>query len=62
MNKLLVARANKGKLREIRNLLKDFDFKITSLADYSGMPEIIEDGKTFRQTATKKAWTMAQHT
>ncbi|MCK5580288.1 MAG: XTP/dITP diphosphatase [Candidatus Omnitrophica bacterium] len=62
MKELLVATANKGKLREIRNLLKDFDFKITSLADYSGMPEIIEDGKTFRQNAIKKALTIAQHT
>jgi len=59
---LIVATTNKGKLKEIKTLLKDFDFKITSLADYPDAPEIIEDGKTFDQNALKKAATIALYT
>lgn len=62
MRELLIATTNKGKLREIRELFKDLDFKITSLADYPGLPEIIEDGKTFRSNAVKKAVTIAEYT
>ena len=62
MQELLIATTNKGKLREIRALLKDFDFKITSLADYPHLPKVIEDGKTFNANAIKKALTIAQAT
>ena len=59
---LLVATRNKKKLQEIRDLLKDTDFVVTSLDDYGAMPEIIEDGDTFEQNAIKKAATIAQFT
>jgi XTP/dITP diphosphohydrolase len=59
---LLIATGNQGKLGEIRDLFKGMDFKITSLADYSGLPEIVEDGATFKANAIKKAMTIAQHT
>ena len=62
MQELIVATKNKGKLREIRGLLKDFPLQITSLADYPDAPEIIEDGKTFSQNALKKAATIAIYT
>ena len=62
MRELLVATKNKGKLREIKDLLKDFKLKITSLHDYPGSPRIEEDGKTFSQNALKKAATMALYT
>ncbi len=61
MLELLIATKNQGKLREIRDLLKDLDIKITSLADYPHCPEIIEDGKTFAQNALKKAATIAMY-
>ena len=57
LTELVIATQNKGKLREIKELLKDLDLKITSLADYPDAPEIIEDGKTFTQNALKKAAT-----
>jgi len=60
MTELLIATRNKGKVREIRELLPDF--KITSLLDYPDMPEIVEDGKTFKANAIKKALTIARHT
>lgn len=62
MQELVVATKNKGKLREIKELLKEFNFKVTSLADYPDAPEIIEDGKTFAQNALKKAATIAFYT
>ena len=59
---LIVATMNKGKLREIKELLKDLHLKITSLVDYPDAPEIVEDGWTFSQNALKKAATIALYT
>jgi XTP/dITP diphosphohydrolase len=58
---LLVATRNKKKLQEIRELLVGLDLKVTFLADYNDMPEIIEDGKTFEANAAIKACTIAQY-
>lgn len=62
MRELVVATTNKGKLREIKELLSDFDFKITSLADYPDAPVVIEDGNSFKANALKKARTIAKYT
>jgi XTP/dITP diphosphohydrolase len=62
MKELVVATANKGKLREIREFLSGMDLKITSLADYPDAPQIVEDGRTFSQNAIKKAATIALYT
>jgi len=59
---LVVATKNKKKLEEIKELLKGLDFKILSLADYSKAPRIIENGKTFRENAIKKAVKIAKFT
>jgi XTP/dITP diphosphohydrolase len=52
---LVVATKNKKKLEEIREILSDMPVTISSLADYSQAPRIIENGKTFRANAIKKA-------
>lgn len=62
MRELLVATKNQGKLREIRELLKEFDLKVTSLSDYPDCPDIVEDGKTFKANAVKKATVIGKHT
>lgn len=62
MLELLIATRNKGKIREIKDLLKDFDIKITSLDDYPDLPAIEEDGDTFEKNALKKAVTIALYT
>ncbi|MBF0522543.1 MAG: XTP/dITP diphosphatase [Candidatus Omnitrophica bacterium] len=62
MKEIVVATKNEGKLREIKNLLEDLGFKVTSLKDYPHAPEIVEDGKTFAQNAIKKAVTIAFYT
>ena len=53
--RLVVATKNKKKLQEIKEILKDRDLKITSLADFSSPPRIIENGRTFKENAIKKA-------
>jgi len=60
MHELLIATKNQGKLREIKQLLKGWDLKITSLADHPRFPEIIEDGDTFESNAVKKAVTVGK--
>ena len=62
MIELLVATKNKGKLREIKELLQGMDIRVTSLLDYPDMPHIIEDGRTFKDNALKKAATISLYT
>lgn len=62
MRELIVATKNKGKLKEIRELLKDLDIKVTSLADHPDAPGTVEDGKDFYENALIKARTVAEYT
>lgn len=55
MKELVVASRNKGKVKEIMELLSGLPFKVSSLSEYPHIPEIIEDGKTYRANALKKA-------
>lgn len=59
---LVVATKNKKKLKEIKEILGDLDLKITSLTDYPNAPCIIENGKTFKENAVKKAVKIACYT
>ncbi|MFP4473298.1 MAG: XTP/dITP diphosphatase [Candidatus Omnitrophota bacterium] len=59
---LIVASKNPGKLREIRELMAEFDLRVRSLADYPGHPEIVEDGGSFEENAAKKALTISRWT
>jgi XTP/dITP diphosphohydrolase len=52
---LIVATRNKGKVREIRKTLRGLGFRIYSLSDFSNVPEVKEDGKSFTENALKKA-------
>ena len=62
MKELLIATKNKGKVRELRDLLFPMGIEVLSLEDIKGAPEIIEDGTTFRANAAKKAVVLAQFT
>lgn len=58
---ILVATTNPGKVRELRALLGDMvDWK--SLADFPGIKEVEENGKTFAENARRKALGYAQAT
>lgn len=51
--KLLVATNNEGKLKEIKEILSEYE--VISLKDIQCKIEVKEDGKTFEENAIKKA-------
>lgn len=53
MKKIIAATSNEGKLKEIREILNEYE--IISLKDINCEIEIEEDGKTFEENALKKA-------
>jgi XTP/dITP diphosphohydrolase len=59
---LVIATKNRGKLREIQALLSNFGVNVLSLEDYPDAPDIVEDGKTFRENALKKARAIHEYT
>ncbi len=62
MRELIVATANRKKLGEIREIMKDLGYAISSLADLGKVPKIVENGRTFKENAAKKALTIARFT
>lgn len=60
--KLVLATRNRGKVRELGELVSPFGYEVVSLDHYPGVPEIIEDGTTFKENAVKKATTVARLT
>ncbi|MGM0411058.1 MAG: XTP/dITP diphosphatase [Bacillota bacterium] len=62
MRKLLVASTNDGKIKEIREQLKDFDFEIIALEKFPQLQDIKEDGDSFKENALKKARLSAKET
>jgi len=59
---LVVATKNKKKLQEIKDILKGLDVDVTSIADYSAPPRVVENGLTFKENAVKKALKLAHFT
>lgn len=59
MKELVVATNNEHKLKEIRNILKDY--KILSLKDINFYNSIVEDEKTFEGNSLKKATIVAKY-
>jgi XTP/dITP diphosphohydrolase len=55
INEIVLATANKGKIREFSGLLEGVFGRIISLNDLESPPEVVEDGATFRDNAIKKA-------
>jgi XTP/dITP diphosphohydrolase len=52
---LLIATWNKGKQRELRQLLSDLPFALISLDDIPGLEPVLETGNTFVENACLKA-------
>jgi XTP/dITP diphosphohydrolase len=59
--KLVVATGNKGKLKEIRRLLEPLAIEVVGLDQFPELPEIVEDGDSFKANARKKAETVARY-
>jgi XTP/dITP diphosphohydrolase len=58
--KILLATTNEGKVRELRQLLRDLDVEILSLKDMDKKLEVEEDKETFLENAIKKATSYAK--
>ena len=59
---MVVATGNRHKVEEIRAMLADLPVAVRSLAEFPGAPAVVEDGRTYRENALKKAWSAAQFT
>ncbi len=55
INKLLIATNNKGKVRELQDLLKDTGIELVMPAQVGIDLDVVEDGHTYTENATKKA-------
>ena len=55
MKKIIFATSNEGKMKEIREILKDLDVELLSLKDAGLNPDIDENGTTFEENAIIKA-------
>lgn len=53
--KLLIASNNKGKSKEIQAILQGLDFELVTPTDLGLDLEVVEDGQTYAENATKKA-------
>lgn len=60
--KLVVATRNRKKLLEIKEILKGIDLTLLSLDAYKNSPKVIENGKTFKENAVKKAVKLVRFT
>lgn len=54
-DKIIFATGNEGKMREIREILKDLGMKILSMKEAGADLNIVEDGSTFLENAEIKA-------
>jgi XTP/dITP diphosphohydrolase len=62
MPRLAVATTNRGKLREIAEMLKGLPLEIVTLADWPDVGPPEENGRTFAENARLKALYYAAHT
>ena len=60
--KIIFATKNEGKVREISEMLEGTGVELVSLNDIENPPSIIEDGKTYRENALKKARIISEYT
>lgn len=60
-NTVVIATRNQGKVKEFAGWFRSRGVEVRSLADYTGLPEIVEDGETFADNARIKAETVARH-
>ena len=58
---IVVATGNDHKLREIREILNPQDIKVLGAREVGGLPDVVEDGTTFVENASKKAVEIAEY-
>lgn len=55
MKKIIFATGNPGKMKEVREILKDLDAEVLSMKEAGVQADIVEDGTTFEENAVIKA-------
>jgi XTP/dITP diphosphohydrolase len=60
MKQLLIATNNKGKIKEIQDLLKDTGIELITPAQINLDLDVVEDGQTYAENAAKKALAFAK--
>ena len=60
MRKIVIGSGNQHKIEEIQAYFSDLDFKFVGLNSELELPEVIEDGKNYKENALKKARQRAQ--
>ena len=52
--KIALATGNRHKLEEVRAILEPLGYEVLSSDDFGGIPDVEEDGLTFKENALKK--------
>jgi XTP/dITP diphosphohydrolase len=60
LNQLLIATNNNGKVKELQDLLKDTGIELVTPAQINLQLDVIEDGNTYAENASKKAIAFAK--
>ena len=60
MNQILIATNNKGKIRELHDLLSDTGIELVTPVQIHADLDVLEDGSTYTENASKKATAFAQ--
>lgn len=60
--KIVLATRNKKKAVELDRIFGEYGVNLLTLEEFPDCPEVVEDGKTFRANAVKKAVAVARHT
>ncbi len=55
MQKIVIGSGNQHKIEEIKSFFADLDFNFEGLDPELELPEVIEDGKSYKENALKKA-------
>ena len=54
MKKIVLASNNSKKIKEIKEILKGFNYEVFSLSDMNINIDVEEDGKTFEENSQKR--------
>lgn len=61
VKRVVLATRNQGKVKEFNKLFAELGWEAVSLAEFDGVPEVVEDGDTFEANALKKAVTISTY-
>jgi XTP/dITP diphosphohydrolase len=59
---IVLATTNKKKIAEMKRIFAGYEICFLTLNSFAGCPEVVEDGKTFRANAVKKATAVSKFT